>query len=146
MILAFRFESALKLRKNQENIVQKALGTINARLAAQREMFDGLEEAKQNSKREFDRRLIDNMDINARILFDNFFIGLKRRKIFQQTIIADTSAQLDLKRKELVSAARKTKILETLKNRDLTLAKKRAMKQKFRALEETAAQWRRQFL
>lgn len=144
--MAFRFESALKLRKNQHNIIQKAFGTINARLATQREMFDGLEEAKQNSQREFDRRLKDNMDINARILFDKFFIDLKRRKNFQQTIIADTRAQLDLKRKELVSAARKTKILETLKNRDLTLAKKRAMKQKFSALEEAAAQWRRQFL
>lgn len=144
--MAFRFESALKLRKFQVNIIQRAFGTINARLATQLEMFDGLEEAKQNSKREFDRRRKGNMDINARILFDKFFIGLKRRRSFQQTIIADTRVELDIKRNELVSAARKRTILETLKNRGLQLAKKRAMKQKFSALEEAAGQWRRQTL
>ena len=143
--MAFRFRSIMNWRIRQENLVQKEFGTVASRLIAQQRSLETLKEAELNNKRGFDQRLNNNIDVNTRILFDDYFLGLKRQQSFRQTIIAETKTQLETKRKELVSVAIKRNTLEIRKKRDSLLEKKLTMKLEINAAEETAVHWQGQF-
>ena len=138
----FRYKSLMNLRRGQESLAQKKYGTINGRLIAQQKSLEALDKAEQNNKRRFDRRLNENMDVKTRILFYEHRTDLKHRKSIQQSMIAETKAQLEMNRKELVSAAIKRKTMELLKKRDSQLAKKQIMKREINIIDETAIQWR----
>lgn len=140
----FRFESLLKLRKNRESLVQKEFGIIQRHMLTQMERHDSLEQAENSGKREFDRRLNLGMDVNSRILFDNYFTGLKHQTAVQDTVVMEAECKLETKRKELGEAVKKRKTLDILKDRDFFLSRKRASKLETDYLDEAAAaHWRR---
>ena len=145
MTLAIYLNSLLRLRKNQEKLVQKEFSEINRHLIGQQKSLELLKEAEQNNRREFDKRQDKNIDINTQIIFDDYFIGLKRQQRFQQKVITDTNFEWERKHKKLVSAVIARKSLEILNNRNSLRAKIRAKQQKTNYIEEDTTLWRGHF-
>lgn len=113
-------------------------------MLTQMERHDSLEQAENSGKREFDRRLNLGMDVNSRILFDNYFTGLKHQTAVQNAVVMEAEGKLETKRKELGEAVKKRKTLDILKDRDFFLSRKRASKLETDYLDEAAAaHWRR---
>lgn len=142
--MAFRFEPLLELRKNRESLVQRELGTIHAHLQTQQEFLDTIEREENTSRLDYDRRLHKDMNISARILFENYFSALKQKGIIQKMVLSEASAKRDKKRQELAEAVKKRKTLDILKERDFLLSRKRALKKENEQMDEAAiSKWSR---
>ena len=143
--MVFRYQSLLNIRRGHAHRAQSQFAAIYSRLAAQQISLEALDRAGKNYKSKFDRRLNQNMDVNTRVLYDDYLTGLKRKQSFWRSTIAETNAQLETRRKEFISALTKQKALEAISNRDSLLAKKQARKRKINLIDETAILWRGQF-
>ena len=142
--MAFRFEPLLELKKNRENLVQRELGRVHAHLQTQEEFLDSIDRNVNTTRLDYDRRIHEDMDINTRILFENYFSALKQKGTVQKMVLAEASEKRDKKRQELAEAVKKRKTLDILKERDFLLSRKRAFKKETEQMDEAAiAKWRR---
>ena len=116
--MSFRFESILKLNKNNEDLLQRDMGKINTMIQKQKDSQNFMQKVAENKKEELNQKKRQNIDVGTMILFDNFFRGTQIQKNRQDTIISEINVKLEAKREEVVEAMRKRKTLETLKNRN----------------------------
>lgn len=142
--MTFRFEPLLELRKNRENLVQRELGRVHAHLQTQQEFLDTLDREENTTRLDYDRRLRQDMDMNTRILFENYFSALKQKGNIQKVVLSEASAKRETKRQELAEAVKKRKTLDILKERDFLLSRKRALKKETEQMDEAAiSKWSR---
>lgn len=142
--MAFRFEPLLELRKNRENLVQRELGRVHAHLQTQQEFLDTIDREENTTRLDYDRRLRQDMDMNTRILFENYFSALKQKGNIQKVVLSEASAKRETKRQELAEAVKKRKTLDILKERDFLLSRKRALKKETEQMDEAAiSKWSR---
>jgi len=145
--VAFRFEPLLELRKNRENLVQRELGRVHAHLQTQQEFLDSIDREENTTRLDYDRGIHKDMDINTRILFENYFSALKQKGNIQKIILSEASAKREKKRQELAEAVKKRKTLDILKERDFLLSRKRALKKETEQMDEAAiSKWSRSTL
>lgn len=145
--MAFRFEPLLELRKNRENLVQRELGRVHAHLQTQQEFLDSIGREENTTRLDYDRRIHKDMDINTRILFENYFSALKQKGNIQKMVLSEASAKREKKRQELAEAVKKRKTLDILKERDFLLSRKRALKKETEQMDEAAiSKWSRSTL
>ncbi len=145
--MAFRFEPLLELRKNRENLVQRELGMVHAHLQTQQEFLDSIDREENTTRLDYDRRIHKDMDINTRILFENYFSALKQKGNIQKMVLSEASANREKKRRELAEAVKKRKTLDILKERDFLLSRKRALKKETEQMDEAAiSKWSRSAL
>lgn len=145
--MAFRFEPLLELRKNRENLVQRELGRVHAHLQTQQEFLDSIDREENTTRLDYDRRIHKDMDINTRILFENYFSALKQKVNIQKMVLSEASAKREKKRQELAEAVKKRKTLDILKERDFLLSRKRALKKETEQMDEAAiSKWSRSTL
>ena len=145
MILSFRFESLLKLRKSEEYQVHKLFSSINSQLISYKASLELLIENENIIKQNFDQRLQQCTDIKTRRLFDKYFDCQKRRRGIKMAAIEKLTKQLEIKRSELISAIKKTRPLEILKKRHLKNTKKIAMVIENRGFKASSPLCRGQF-
>jgi flagellar protein FliJ len=126
--LSFRFESILRLNKNQEDLLQRDMAKINTMIHKQRDSQNFMQEVTENKKEELNQKKRQNIDINTMIFYDNFFLGTQAHKTRQDTIISEIKVKLEAKREEVIEAMRKRKTLEILKDRNKI--KERKLKEK----------------
>lgn len=143
--MSFRFESLLKLRKSQEYQAHKLVSSINSQLISNQASLQLLIDAENKHKQNFDQRLKNNLDIKTRNLFDKYFDSQKGKRLIKIAALEQIAHQLQSKQKELVSAIKKTKPLEILKQKELNNSRKIAMAIENNFNEEDLIFWRGQF-
>jgi len=141
--LKFRFETVLKVHKEQENQLKKELGVINTHMQNQRDRLQFMEGIAEERKKELSQTSSQNMNIDRMTLYNNFFDGVKREKERQEKIIAEVSEKLNLKKKDLIQSMMKRRTMETLKEREQIALKKKQQKNEIALNDETGANlWR----
>jgi flagellar export protein FliJ len=143
--LSFRFENLLKLRKSQEYQAQKFIASINRQIISHKSSLKILMEEEKTYKQSFDQRLKQNIDINTRRLFDKYFDSQKIKISIKKTALEQMTNQFENKRTELVSAIKRTRPLEIIKQRDLKASNKIAMTKENNCYEEASTLWRGHF-
>jgi flagellar protein FliJ len=137
--LSFRFESILRLNKNKEDLLQRDMGKINTMIQKQKDSQNFMQEVTDNKKEELNQKKRQNIDVDAIILYDNFFRGTQTQKTRQDTIISEINVKLEEKREEVVEAMRKRKTLEILKDRNKIKERKLREKKDLAIQDENAS-------
>ena len=137
--MSFRFETILRLNKNKEDLLQRDMGKMNAMIQKQQDSQCFIREVMNNKKEELNQKKRQNIDVNTKFLYDNFFRGTQVHKTRQDTIISEITNKLEAKQKEVVNAMRKRKTLEILKERDMLKERKLRDKKDQAIQDENAA-------
>ncbi|GJL79642.1 MAG: hypothetical protein NPINA01_26310 [Nitrospinaceae bacterium] len=141
--MKFRFETVLKVHKEQENLIKKELGMINTHMQNQMDRLRFMEGIAVERKKELNQILDQGMNIDRLVLYNNFFTGVKQEKEKQEKVIAEVNEKLNLKKKDLVQSMMKRRTMEILKEREQTAFKKKQNKTEIALNDETGSnQWR----
>ncbi|MCF8721527.1 flagellar export protein FliJ [Nitrospina gracilis] len=142
--MSFRLEGLLRVRKNRENMVQRAFAEINAQLVAHRETLHRLNEQRRHQKEALNRKFSENLDASTLNLYDHFFEGDRLREQVHRKTIDEVSEKMETKRQELAETMKKRRTLEVLKEQHILREKKEAQKRETAFLDDVAAsQWHR---
>lgn len=141
--MKFRFETVLKIHKEQENLLKKELGVINTHMQNQMDRLRFMEGIAVERKKELNQIMNQDMNIDRMILYNNFFTGVKLEKDRQEQVISEVNEKLNLKKKDLVQSMMKRRTMEILKEREQTAFKKKQHKTEIALNDETGSiQWR----
>ena len=137
--MTFRFETLLKLRKNEENLEQREMAEIQNHLYARKNELQDLNSSGTKNKEELQARLQQSIPGRTLELYDRYFQSTGLRSGLQERIILETDEKVATKRSELVEAMRKRRVLEILKDRDILKKKRKAHKDEITLMDEIAS-------
>jgi flagellar export protein FliJ len=141
--MKFRFETVLKVHKEQEDQIKKELGMINTHIQNQTDRLRFMEGIADEKKEELSQTMGQDMNIDKMILFNNFFTGVKLEKTRQEQVIQEVTEKLNLKKQALVQSMMKRRTMEILKEREHLALKKKQQKTEIALNDETGSnQWR----
>lgn len=137
--MTFRFETLLRLRKNAENLEQKAMAEMQNHLYARQNELQDLKSSGTKSNEELQTRLQQSIPGRTLYLYDRYFQSLGIRSGFQEQIISETGEKVEAKRSELVEAMKKRRVLEILKDREILEKKRKVLKDEIALMDEIAS-------
>ena len=137
--MTFRFETLLKLRKNEENQEQREMAEIQNHLYARKNELQDLNSSGTKNKEELQSRLQQSIPGRTLELYDRYFQSTGLRSGLQERIISETGEKVAAKRSKLVEAMRKRRVLEILKDRDILKKKHKAHKDEIALMDEIAS-------
>lgn len=137
--MTFRFETLLRLRKNAENLQQRAMAEMQTHLYASKNELQDLNSSDTRSKKELQARLQQSIPGNTLHLYDRYFQSMNVRFGLQEQIISETGEKVEAKRSELVEAMKKRRVLEILRDRDILKKKRKVLKDGIAFMDEIAA-------
>ena len=137
--MTFRFESLLKLRKNAENLEQRAMAEMQNHLHFRKHELRSLKSSGIKNREELQTRLQQSLAGKTLGLYDSYFRSLGIRSGFQEQMIAETGKKVEAKRMELVEAMKKRRVLEILKDREILKKKRKTFKDEIAFIDEMAA-------
>ena len=141
--MKFRFESLLQVRKNKENLLQKELSDILAHKQAQQNQHEYMQNTRKNNLKQVNHRMVQELNVDTYVLYNNFFNGNYLQKERQRIIISEIDVRANLKRQELVEVRRKRRTMEILKERDLKAYHEKLAKIETVMMDEIASNhWR----
>jgi len=137
--MTFRFESLLRLRKNAENLEQRAMAEMQNHLYARQNELQDLNSSDTKNKDELQTRLQQTLPGRTLGLYDRYFQSLGIRSSLQKQIISETAEKVETKRLELVEAMKKRRVLEILKDREILKKKRKVLKDEIALMDEIAS-------
>ncbi len=137
--MSFRFETLLRLRKNEENAIQRDMGQINTHLYRQQENLETLETFTRQARDGYKQTLAENPDVRRLVLYDRFFDSSRTGRLRQNQVIAEIEKRAEEKRGELAEAMKRRRIFEILKERDWMKRKKEQQRLETALMDEVAA-------
>ena len=137
--MTFRFESLLRLRKNAENLEQRAMAEMQNHLYARQNELQDLNSSDTKNKDELQTRLQQTLPGRTLGLYDRYFQSLGIRSGLQKQIISETAENVETKRLELVEAMKKRRVLEILKDREILKKKRKVLKDEIALMDEIAS-------
>jgi flagellar FliJ protein len=137
--MTFRFDTLLKLRKNEENLEQREMAEIQNHLYARKNELQGLNSSGTKNKEELQSRLQQSIPGSTLSLYDHYFQSMNRRSSLQERIILETGEKVEAKRSELAEAMRKRRVLEILRDRDILTKKRKVLKDEMALMDEIAS-------
>jgi len=137
--MTFRFETLLRLRKNAENLEQKAMAEMQTHLHARQSELQYLNTSGAKNKNELRARLQKELLGRTLDLYDRYFQSLDIRSGLQKQIISETDEKVGAKRTELVEAMKKRRVLEILKDREILKKKQKVLKDEITLMDEIAS-------
>ncbi|MEE8127881.1 MAG: flagellar export protein FliJ [Nitrospinaceae bacterium] len=137
--MTFRFESLLRLRKNAENLGQRAMAEMQNHLYARQNELQDLNSSDTKNKDELQTRLQQTLPGRTLGLYDRYFQSLGIRSGLQNQIISETAEKVETKRLELVEAMKKRRVLEILKDREILKKKRKVLKDEIALMDEIAS-------
>ena len=137
--MTFRFESLLRLRKNAENLEQRAMAEMQNHLYARQNELQDLKSSDTKNKDELQTRLQQTIPGRTLGLYDRYFQSLGIRSGLQKQIISETAEKVETKRLELVEAMKKRRVLEILKDREILKKKRKVLKDEIALMDEIAS-------
>ncbi len=137
--MTFRFESLLRLRKNAENLEQRAMAEMQNHLYARQNELQDLNSSDTKNKDELQTRLQQTIPGRTLGLYDRYFQSLGIRSGLQKQIISETAEKVETKRLELVEAMKKRRVMEILKDREILKKKRKVLKDEIALMDEIAS-------
>ncbi len=137
--MTFRFESLLRLRKNAENLEQRAMAEMQNHLYARQNELQDLNSSDTKNKDELQTRLQQTLPGRTLGLYDRYFQSLGIRSGLQKQIISETAEKVETKRLELVEAMKKRRVMEILKDREILKKKSKVLKDEIALMDEIAS-------
>jgi len=137
--MTFRFETLLRLRKNAENLEQREMAEMQNHLHSRKNDLRDLKSSSVKNKGELQDRLQQSIPGRTLNLYDGYFRSLSIRSDLQQQIISETGEKVDAKRLALVEAMKKRRVLEILKEREVSKKKRKTLKNEIFLMDETAS-------
>lgn len=142
--MTFRFETLLRLRKNAENMEQRAMAEMQNHLYARQTELQDLNSSGTKNKEELQTRLHQSIPGSTLGLYDRYFQSLGVQSSRQEQIISETGEKVEAKRSELVESMRNRRVLEILKDRDILKKKRKVLKDEITLMDEIAStRWQR---
>ncbi len=142
--MAFKLETLLKMRINNENSIKKEFSEIQNHLIAQQKRLQFMENVANKTKNNWNEAMSRQVDPNMLEVYNQFFDGIESQKKLQQSIISEVQEKANAKREVLTEAMHKRKTLEILKEKQLKEEKDRQNKMETAMLDEIASlQWLR---
>ncbi len=132
--MTFRFETLLRLRKNVENLEQRAMAEMQNHLYARQHQLQNLKNSSEKNREELQTRLQQTLSGTILGLYDWYLQSLGTRAVVQEHLITESGRQVEAQRTQLVEAMKKRRVLEILKDRELLNARRKMIK------DETAFQ------
>lgn len=137
--MTFRFETLLRLRKNTENMEQRAMAEMQNHLYTRNNELENLKSSDTKNKGELQTRLQKSIPGSTLELYDRFFQSLGVRSGLQEQLISEAEEKMEAQRLELVVAMKKRRILEILKDREILKKKNKALKDEIMLMDEAAS-------
>ena len=137
--MTFRFETLLRLRKNAENLEQRSMAEMQNHLYSRQNELQNLKSSGTRNREELQTRLQQAIPGRTLGLYDGYFRSLGTRSGLQEQIISETHEKVEAQRLELVVAMKKRRILEILKDREISKKKKKALKDEIALIDESAS-------
>ena len=142
--MAFKLETLLKIRINDENSKKKEFSETQSHLIDQQKRLNFLKNVTIKTKNNFGAAMSSKFDPNILEVYNQFLDGIESQKKIQQDIISEVQQQANAKRKNLTEAMHKRKTLEILKEKQLKEEKNRQCKLETAVLDEIGSlQWSR---
>ncbi len=142
--MAFKLETLLKMRINNENSIKKEFSEIQNHLISQQKRLQFMENVTNKTKSNWNEAMSRQVDPSMLEIYNQFFDGIESQKKHQQNIISEIQEKAVAKRTVLTEAMHKRKTLEILKEKQIKEEKDRKAKMETAMLDEVASlQWHR---
>lgn len=137
--MTFRFETLLRMRKNTENLEQREMAEMQNHLYSRQNELQSIKFSSTKNNGELQARLQQSIPGRTLGLYDGYLRSLGIRSGLQQRIISETGDKIESKRLELVEAMKKRRVLEILRDREILIKKKKALKDEIALIDESAS-------
>ncbi len=113
----FNLQVVLDYRKLAEERLQVELSQVERSLEQAKQMLFSYERKKNSCAGELKRMEEKEIDIDTALLYRNYLKGIRIKIREQRNTVATIKIDVDKKREELLSATKKKKIMEKLKEK-----------------------------
>ena len=134
----FRLETVLQHRRRIEEDCQRELAAALAGLTQEKRVLAGIEASRDRGREEFQQKLKSNMTASEMLLYQRYFDQLAFDIADQKREVAEAAQLFEKRRSELVAALKKRKVLDKLKENQMTAAAKKGLKQEQDFMNEMA--------
>ena len=114
----FNLQFLLDYRKHIEEGIQIELSHIQRELEKERQLIISFKEEKNYYEEELARREEKRINVDEGILYRDYLKGMRIKIKKQREIVAKILPELDKKRDELLTATKKRKVLEKVREKD----------------------------
>ncbi|MCK5423282.1 MAG: flagellar export protein FliJ [Deltaproteobacteria bacterium] len=114
----FNLQFLLDYRKRIEEGIQIELSHIQREMENERQLLISFKEEKNYYEEELVRREEKRIDVDEGILYRDYLKGMRIKIKKQREIVAKILPELDKKRDELLTATKKRKVLEKVREKD----------------------------
>jgi flagellar FliJ protein len=134
----FRLETVLQHRRRIEEDCQRKLAAALADLAEKKRALAGIEASRDRGREELQQKLKSNLIVSEMLLYQRYFDQLAVDIAGQKKKVAAAAQLFEKRRTELVAALKKRKVLDKLKEKQMSTAAKKALKQEQDFMNEMA--------
>lgn len=132
----FSLETVLDYKQQALDALRAEHGAILARVRAQEEVVDGLEEEHRQVDAEFTRRKLEGLTVLDALNYEQYLRSLEREIQEERYKLEQLRRQEDRKRAQVVEARRETATIEKLKEHKLEDYRKAEQKDEEQRIEE----------
>ena len=134
----FRLETVLQHRRRIEEDCQRELAAALADLAKEKRGLAGIVNSRDRDREEFQQKLQSNMTASEMLFYQRYFEQLAFDIAVQKRKVAAAAQLFEKRRSELVAALKKRTVLDKLKEKQMTAAAKKGLKQEQEFMNEMA--------
>jgi flagellar FliJ protein len=134
----FRLETVLQHRRRIEEDCQQKLAAALADLSTERRSLAGIENSREMAREVFQKKLKSNMTASEMLLYQRYFDQLALDVAGQKRKVAAAARLFEKRRTALVAALKNRKVLDKLKEKQMTAAVKKELKQEQDFMNEMA--------
>jgi flagellar FliJ protein len=135
---SFRLETVLQQRRRIEEDCQRRLAAALADLTIAKRGLAGIENSRDKGREEFQQKLERHMTASEMLLYQRYFDRLAFDIADQKRKVAAAAQLFEKRRTELVAALKKRRVLDKLKEKQMTAAVKKELKQEQDFMNEMA--------
>ena len=125
-------------RRRIEEDCQRKLAAALTELAEEKRDLAGIEASRDREWEEFQQKLKSNMTASEMLLYQRYFDQLAVYIADQKRKVTAAAQFFEKRRTELVAALKKRKVLDKLKEKQMTVAAKKGLKQEQDFMNEMA--------
>lgn len=132
----FSLETVLDYKQQALDAIRTEHGAILARVRAQEEVVDGLEQEHRQVDGEFSQRKLEGLTILDALNYEQYLRALEREILEERRKLSMLRHQEEQKRAQVVEARKETATIEKLKERKLDSYNKAVQKAEELQIEE----------
>jgi flagellar FliJ protein len=134
----FNLEPLLNHRRYLEEVLQKELADLKIRLEAEKDKLWALRQKKRKTVLQLEEKQTDGRSASEIKLYVDFLEQLLKKVEAQRKKVLEAERLFSLKRQDLVTAMKKRKILERLKEKGLQAYEQEQLKKERNFMDEVA--------